>query len=42
MKKKNMGSPFDSWLREERIYEEVTASAIRRVLARQLAAAAKG
>lgn len=41
MKKKNMGSPFDSWLREEGIYEEVKASAIKRVVARQLAAAVK-
>lgn len=41
MKKKNIGSSFDSWLREEGIYEEVTASAIKRVLARQLAAAMK-
>jgi antitoxin HicB len=41
MKKKNIGSSFDSWLREEGIYEEVTASALKRVLARQLAAAMK-
>ncbi|HEX8712079.1 MAG TPA: helix-turn-helix transcriptional regulator [Terracidiphilus sp.] len=41
MKKKNIGSSFDSWLREEGIYEEVTASAIKRVLARQLADAMK-
>ena len=39
MKKKNIGSTFDSWLREEGIYEEVTASAIKRVLARQVEAA---
>jgi hypothetical protein len=39
MGKKNIGSSFDSWLREEGIYEEVTASAIKRVLARQLEAA---
>jgi hypothetical protein len=39
MKKKNIGSSFDSWLREERIYEEVTATAIKRVLARQVEAA---
>ena len=37
--KKNIGSSFDSWLREEDIYEEVTATAIKRVLARQLGAA---
>lgn len=41
MKKKNIGSSFDSWLREEGIYEEVAASALKRVLARQLAAAMK-
>jgi len=41
MKKKNMGSSFDSWLRGEGIYEEVTASAIKRALARQLEAAMK-
>lgn len=36
MKKKNLGSSFDSWLREEGIYEEATSSAIKRVLARQV------
>ncbi|MGB9381162.1 XRE family transcriptional regulator [Candidatus Binatus sp.] len=41
MKKKHIGSSFDSWLRDEGIYEQVTASAIKRVLARQLAAAMK-
>jgi predicted XRE-type DNA-binding protein len=41
MKKKNIGSSFDSWLREEGIYEEVTAAAIKRVLARQVEAAMK-
>ncbi|HUY27809.1 MAG TPA: XRE family transcriptional regulator [Candidatus Binataceae bacterium] len=41
MNKKHIGSSFDSWLREEGIYEEVTASAIKRVLARQLEAAIK-
>jgi antitoxin HicB len=30
---------FDSWLREEGVYEEVTATAIKRVLARQVEAA---
>ena len=39
MNKKNIGSSFDSWLREEGIQEEVTAGAIKRVLARQLEAA---
>jgi hypothetical protein len=36
MKKKNIGSSFDDWLREEGIYEVVTAAAIKRVLARQI------
>jgi DNA-binding Xre family transcriptional regulator len=36
MKKKNIGSSFDDWLREEGIYEESTAVAIKRVLARQI------
>ena len=35
MKKKNIGSNFDDWLREEGIYEETTAVAIKRVLGRQ-------
>ena len=33
----NIGSSFDSWLREEGIYAEATTAAIKRVLARQLA-----
>jgi antitoxin HicB len=38
MKKKGrIGSSFDDFLREEGIYEEVTARAIKRVIARQLA-----
>ncbi|MGD0347278.1 MAG: helix-turn-helix domain-containing protein [Terracidiphilus sp.] len=41
MKKSNIGSSFDNWLREEGLYEEVTATAIKRVLARQLEAAMK-
>jgi len=41
MNKKNIGSSFDSWLREEGIYQEVTGSAIKRVLARQIEAAMK-
>lgn len=41
MKDKNIGSSFDSWLREEGIYEEVSAAALKRVLARQVAAAMK-
>lgn len=41
MKKKNIGSSVDSWLREEGIYEEASAAAIKRVLARQVEAAMK-
>jgi antitoxin HicB len=41
MKEKNIGSSFDSWLREEGIYQEVTGTAIKRVLARQVEAAMK-
>ena len=41
MKRKHVGSSLDSWLREEGIYEEVTANAIKRVLARQVEAAMK-
>jgi antitoxin HicB len=36
MKKKNIGGSFDDWLREEGLYEETTAVAIKRVLARQI------
>ncbi len=36
MKKSNVGTAFDDWLREEDILEEITASAIKRVLARQV------
>ncbi len=39
MKKKNVGSSFDSWLREEGIYGEASANAIKRVVARQVVAA---
>jgi antitoxin HicB len=39
MKKKNIGSTFDNWLREEGLYEEVSAAAIKRVVARQVEAA---
>jgi DNA-binding Xre family transcriptional regulator len=35
-KKERVGSPFDDFLRDEGIYEEVTARAIKRVIARQL------
>jgi antitoxin HicB len=43
MAKKNphVGSSFDSWLDEEGIREEVTAAAIKSVIARQLAAEMK-
>ncbi len=41
MKKRHIGSSFDPWLREAGIYEEVSAKAIKRVLARQLEAAMK-
>ena len=37
MKEKNIGTSFDSWLDEEGIRQEVTANAIKRVLARQVA-----
>jgi len=36
-----MHSSFDAWLREEGIHKEVTATAIKRVLARQVAPAMK-
>jgi hypothetical protein len=41
VKKKNIGSTFDSFLREEGIYEEVSAAAIKRVVARQVEEAMK-
>ena len=41
MKKKHIGSSFDDWLREENIRDEVTAAALKRVLARQPEAAVK-
>ena len=39
MKKKNIGSTFDSWLRDEGLYEEVNSTAMKRVVARQVEAA---
>ena len=39
MKSKNVGTSFDSWLDEEGFRQEVTAGVIKRVLARQVAAA---
>jgi DNA-binding Xre family transcriptional regulator len=41
MKKENIGSSVDTWLREDGIYEEVSAAAIKRVLSRQVEAAMK-
>ena len=41
MKRENKGSSFDGWLQEEGIYEEVSAAAIKRVLARQIEQAMK-
>jgi antitoxin HicB len=35
----NIGSTFDSWLRDEGLFEEVNATAIKRVVARQVEAA---
>jgi antitoxin HicB len=37
MKQENIGSSFDDFLQEEGIYEAVTATAVKRVLARQIA-----
>ena len=39
MKERNIGTSFDNWLDEEGIRQEVTANAIKRVLARQVVAA---
>jgi antitoxin HicB len=39
MKEKNIGSSFDSWLREEGLYDAASANAIKRVVARQVEAA---
>lgn len=39
MKKKNIGSTFESWLREEGLYESVRTTAFKRVVARQVEAA---
>jgi predicted XRE-type DNA-binding protein len=41
MKRENKGSSFDGWLKEEGVYEEVSAAAIKRVLARQIEHAMK-
>jgi antitoxin HicB len=37
MKNKHIGSDFDDFLREENIYEDVKAAAIKRVIAYQIA-----
>ena len=39
MKRENVGSSFDTWLHEEGLYEDVSATAIKRVVARQVEAA---
>ncbi|MCP4716364.1 MAG: XRE family transcriptional regulator [Deltaproteobacteria bacterium] len=36
IRKKNIGSNFDDWLKDEGIYEESTEKAVKRVLAMQL------
>jgi len=41
VKNGNIGSSFDAWLREDGTYEQVTPTAIKRVLARQVEAAMK-
>ncbi len=41
MRRENKGTSFDDWLREEGIYEEVSAAAIKRVVARQIEQAMK-
>ena len=41
MKNQNIGSDFDDFLKEEGILEEVTAAAIKRVIAWQLSEAMK-
>jgi antitoxin HicB len=41
LKKKSIGSSFDSWLREEGIYEDLSAQAIKRVVARQVEVAVR-
>lgn len=41
MKKRDIASSFDNWLRDEGFYQEVTAAALKRVLGRQIATAMK-
>jgi antitoxin HicB len=40
-KNPHVGSSFDNWLEQEGIHEEITAAAIKSVIARQLAAEMK-
>lgn len=42
MKKKNIGSTFDRFLRDEGLREQVSAAAIKRVVARQVEATMQG
>jgi hypothetical protein len=42
MKRKNIGSSFDSWLREEGLFEEISAKVLARVLARRTRKATRG
>ena len=37
MNKKNIGSKFDDFLKEENLFEEVQAAAVKRVIAYQIA-----
>jgi predicted XRE-type DNA-binding protein len=41
MKRENKGSSFDDWLQEEDFHEDVSAAAIKQVLARQIEPAMK-
>jgi hypothetical protein len=41
MKKKNIGTTLDGWLREEGLYEGVSATAMKRVVARHVEARAQ-
>jgi predicted DNA-binding protein (UPF0251 family) len=41
MKKGRIGSDFDDFLKDEGLYEEVTAGAVKRVLTQQIAEAMK-
>jgi hypothetical protein len=41
MKKKNIGSSLDKWLRDEGIFDEASAAATKRVVLRQMESAMK-